>query len=311
MRILVVGAGAVGGYFGGRLLEAGRDVTFLVRPKRAAKLAQSGLVITSRFGNAVLKPATILAEEISEPYDVVLLSCKAYDLESAIDSFAAAVGPRTVILPILNGMRHLDLLDARFGTARVLGGLCQIASNLDPDGHINHLNDTHLVVFGERDGSSSERVDAIAGLMAGAAFKSRTSSTILNDMWEKWVFLASLAGITCLMRAVVGDIVAAGSADLALELFEECGSIAKQAGYPPRTPFIERSRGVLTAAGSSLAASMLRDIERGGRIEADQIIGDLLRRSPANGKGAPLLQLVHAHLKVYESARQRLEAGTA
>lgn len=311
MRILVVGAGAVGGYFGGRLLEAGRDVTFLVRPKRAAILAQSGLVIASPFGNAILKPATIQTEEINEPYDLVLLSCKAYDLQSAIDSFAPAVGSETIILPILNGMRHLDLLDARFGSANVLGGLCQIASNLGPDGHINHLNDTHLVVFGERDGSSTARVEAIAGLMAGAAFKSRSSSTILNDMWEKWVFLASLAGITCLMRAVVGDIVAAGSADLALELFEECGSIAEQAGYPPRTTYIERTRGALTAAGSSLAASMLRDIERGGRIEADHVIGDLLARGPADGKGISLLQLVHAHLKVYESARKRLEAGAA
>ena len=208
-------------------------------------------------------------------------------------------------------MRHLDLLDTRFGSDNVLGGLCQIASNLDADGHINHLNDTHLVVFGERDGRSSARVEAIAGLMAGAVFKSRASSTILNDMWEKWVFLAALAGITCLMRAAIGDIVTAGSASIALELFKECGSIAEQAGYPPRMPFIERSRGVLTAAGSSLAASMLRDIERGGRIEAEQIIGDLLRRNPANGKDTPLLQLVHAHLKVYESARLRLETETA
>jgi 2-dehydropantoate 2-reductase len=311
MRILVVGAGAVGGYFGGRLLEAGRDVTFLVRPKRAERLARSGLVIRSRFGDALLKPVTILAEEIGEPYDLVLLSCKAYDLESAIDSCAPAVGSRTLILPLMNGMRHLDLLDARFGQARVLGGLCQIASNLDADGHIRHLNDTHLLHFGERDGSSSARVDALAGLMSPALFKSRPSSTILHDMWEKWVFLASLAGITCLMRAVIGDIVAAGSADLALELFRECGSIAEQAGFPPRPPFIERSRGVLTAAGSSLAASMLRDIERGGRIESDQIIGDLLARDPANGKDSPLLRLVQAHLRVYESARQRLEAGTA
>src|SRR5450631_4366662 len=136
MRVLVVGAGAVGGYFGGRLLSAGNDVTFLVRPKRAAQIAVSGLVIKSSTGDTTVKAPTILAEQINQPFDVVLLSCKAYDLDAAIDSFAPAVGPHTVILPLLNGMRQLDLLDRRFGVEKVLGGLCQIAGTLDADGRI-------------------------------------------------------------------------------------------------------------------------------------------------------------------------------
>lgn len=308
MRVLVVGAGAVGGYFGGRLRAAGSDVTFLVRPKRAAQIAANGLIITSSLGDALLQAPTVMTEDINQPFDLVLLSCKAYDLDAAMDSFAPAVGPHTVILPLLNGMRHLERLDARFGAGKVLGGLCQIASTLDSDGRILHLNEMHLVVFGERDGSRSARVDAIAALMAGAAFESRASDAIMLEMWEKWVFLAALAGITCLMRSAVGDMEATGNADLALTILDECRSIAEQAGYAPRPAFLERIRGVLTAPGSTLTASMLRDVERNGPTEADHVIGDLLARAAADCNEHPLLTLAYAHLRAYEARRLRQEA---
>ncbi|MBX9583177.1 MAG: ketopantoate reductase family protein, partial [Gemmataceae bacterium] len=202
MRFLVVGAGAMGGYFGGRLLEAGRDVTFLVRPARAEKLAAAGLVITSPAGDAHL-PATptVLAADLREPFDVVLLSCKAYDLDGAMDSFAPAVGPGTAVVPLLNGLRHLDALDARFGPDRVLGGSCFISAKLDPAGRVVHLSDVHRLVFGERPGGRSPRVDAIARGMAGAKFEAAASDDVAQEMWEKWVFLAALAGMTCLTRA--------------------------------------------------------------------------------------------------------------
>ena len=132
MRILVVGAGAIGGYFGGRLLQAGNDVTFLVRPKRASELASAGLVIKSPGGDVTLKnPPTVQADKLAETFDVVLLSCKAFDLEDAIKSFAPAVGPQTAIIPLLNGMLHLNVLDQKFGADRVLGGLCAIAVTLN------------------------------------------------------------------------------------------------------------------------------------------------------------------------------------
>src|SRR3979411_3179995 len=116
MRILVVGAGAIGGYFGGRLLQAGRDVTFLVRPKRASELASAGLVIKSPLGAVTLKnPPTVQADKLNEQFDVVLLSCKAFDLEDAIKSFAPAVGPQTAIIPLLNGLLHLHVLHGKVG----------------------------------------------------------------------------------------------------------------------------------------------------------------------------------------------------
>ncbi len=312
MRILVVGAGAIGGYFGGRLKQAGRDVTFLVRQRRAAQLAKTGLVIRSRYGDVDLPPPpTVAAETLREHYDLILLSCKAYDLASAIDSFAPAVGPNTAILPMLNGMAHMDLLAARFGAGAVLGGQCVISTTLDAEGRILHLNDTHGLSFGECDGSISARASAIAATLSGARFESRLSDAILQEMWEKWVLISTMAGITCLMRAPVGDIVAADAADLALAMLGECSAIATAQGFAPRAPTMVRNRSMLTQPGSAFAASMLRDIERGAPIEADHIVGDLLRRGGGEVRGTALLPIAYAHLKAYEARRAREKAAAA
>jgi 2-dehydropantoate 2-reductase len=311
MRFLIVGAGAIGGYFGGRLLEAGRDVTFLVRPRRAAELASTGLAIRSRFGDAVLPaPPHLLADQLGKPFDVILLSCKAYDLDDAMSSFAPAVGAETVILPLLNGMRHLDALDARFGPSRVLGGECVISATLDADDRVVHLNDMHSLIFGERDGVRSARTEAIGAAFAGATFDGRASDAILQEMWEKWVFIATAAGINCLMRASVGDIVAVGAAELAVALLDECAAVAVRQGFAPRPEFLDRTRRTFTTPGSPLTASMLRDIERGAPIEADQILGDLLRRAEG-GEATPLLRLACVHVAAYEARRARERAQQA
>jgi 2-dehydropantoate 2-reductase len=306
MRILVVGAGAIGGYFGGRLAQAGRDVTFLVRPRRAAELARTGLVIKSPAGDAVVpQPRTVTADALREPFDLVLLSCKAYDLDGAIGAFAPAVGAGTAILPLLNGMRHLDVLDARFGRAHVLGGECIIAATVDPGGTIVHLNREHQLAFGDRDGADADRIAAIAAVMTGAGFDARVSDAIVQEMWEKWVFLATLAGATCLMRAAVGDIAQApGGTAMVLGMLEACGAVARASGHPPRAAFAARARAMLTDAGSSLTASMLRDIERGAPIEAEHIVGDLIQRGEEAGDLA-LLRLAYTHLRAYEIRRQR------
>jgi 2-dehydropantoate 2-reductase len=299
-----VGAGGVGGYFGGRLLEAGRDVTFLVRPARAARLESDGLRICSTFGDVhIANPPTVIADALHEAFDVVLLSCKAYDLEAAMESVAGGVGTTTAIVPLLNGMKHLDSLDGRFGADRVMGGRCLISAAVEADGTIAHFNNIHVITFGERDGSSSARVDAIAGVLGGAKFESHASGQILLDMWEKWVFIAAGAGINCLMRATVGEIEAAGGAPLANALLEECAAVATAAGYPPSAGAIARSRVMLTTAGSGIMASMLRDIERGGPTEAEHVVGDLLRRGRELAVPTHLLEVVHVHLRAYEVRR--------
>ncbi len=311
MRILVVGAGAIGGYFGGRLLQAGRDVTFLVRPRRAALLGEHGLTIRSRFGDFHRpSPPVVTEDRLNAAFDLVILSCKAYDLDGAIASMAKAVGPQTAILPLLNGMRHLDVLADRFGAERVLGGLCVISTTLEASGAIVHLNDIHSLTFGELDGSRSQRIEAIAAALSNAGFDAQLSAEIRQDMWEKWLFIATAAGITCLMRAAIGDIVAAGGADLATGLLDECAAVATAQGFPPRQALLERARATVTAPGSPLTASMLRDIEGGMPVEGDHILGDLLRRA-AKADDRSLLRIACLHVKSYAARRERGEATSA
>jgi len=306
MRILVVGAGAIGGFFGGRLLQAGCDVTFLVRPRRASELAASGLVIKSPNGDATLpNPPTIQADKLNEKFDVVLLSCKAFDLEDAIRSFSPAVGPHTAIIPLLNGMRHIDVLDARFGKERVLGGQCGIAATLDEHRHVVQLAPVfQSLTFGERDRSMSDRVRAIAGNFAPAKIGSQASENIMQEMWEKWVMLTSLAASTSLMRAAVGHILAApGGRDFILGVRDECIAVAKAADHAPREAFVTRMTGMLTAEGSPLTASMFRDIKAGAPVEADHVVGDMIARGDAAKVPVPRLRVAYTHLKAYESQR--------
>ena len=304
MRVLVVGAGAIGGYFGGRMLQAGRDVTFLVRPKRAGELASAGLVIKSPNGDVTLKnPPTVQADTIKDKFDVVVLSCKAYDLDDAIKSFAPAVGPQTSIIPMLNGMMHLDTLDRAFGRERVLGGLCAIAVTLNEQREVVQLQPLQTLGFGERDGGKSDRVRAIAeafSVVNGAL----PSENVIQDMWEKWVFLASIAASTSLMRAPIGAIVAApGGKDFLLGILDECTAVAKAAGHEPGGPFFQRIKGMLTAEGSPGTASMFRDIKAGGKVEADHVIGDMIARADAAKIPVPKLRTAYTHLKAYENVR--------
>ncbi|HEY0329712.1 MAG TPA: 2-dehydropantoate 2-reductase [Rhodopseudomonas sp.] len=306
MRILVVGAGAIGGYFGGRLLQAGRDVTFLVRPKRAAELKADGLVIKSPLGDVTLPdPPTVLATDLKQPFDLILLSCKAFDLDDAIASFAPAVGPDTAILPLLNGMAHLDVLEHKFGAERVLGGQCVVAATLNVQRQVVQLAPMHSITFGERDGAMSARAAAIGAVLSGAMFEVHASPAILQEMWEKWVFLATLAGVTSAMRAPVGIVLAAaGGADFILGVLDECTAVAEAAGYPPRGPFLERTRGMVTAAGSPLTASMFRDIQAGAAIESEHVIGDLIARGDAAKTPLPRLRVIFTHLQAYQLQRR-------
>jgi len=306
MKILMVGAGALSGYFGGRLLQAGHDVTFLVRPARAAQIAASGLVIRSPFGDVRLtSPRTLLAHQIKSHHDLVIVGCKAYDLEAAITAFAPAVGSDTAILPLLNGLRHLDRLTERFGYGKVLGGLGLISATLDESGEVHHLSREHTLEFGELDGVRSPRIEAVAATFASANFDSLPSERILHSMWEKWIHIATLAGATGLLRASVGDIVQAGAQDVALKLLNECSRIAAHNGFLPSAEAVGRTRATVTAAGSTLSASLLKDIERGGLTEGDHILGDFLRRGRWSTADTVLLPLAYAQLRSYEARRAR------
>jgi 2-dehydropantoate 2-reductase len=302
MRLLVVGAGSTGGYFGGRLAQAGRDVAFLVRPARAAQLRKNGLCITSPHGDATLHPKLITADAIAHSFDAVLLTVKGFQLEAALDDVAPAIGPETMILPVLNGMRHMDVIARRFSRQNLVGCALKVATLLDDEGRIVQLAPFQDLAYGELGGSLTSRIGALDAFMRGADIGARLSTEISREMWEKWIMLAALGAITCLMRATIGEIESCpGGAPFALQLLDEVVTIVKAVGEPPSETFVASAREQLTAKGSPFASSMFRDLQRNRRIELEEIVGDLLRRGSQAGITAPLLSVACIHLRVYQN----------
>jgi len=302
MRLLVVGAGSTGGYFGGRLVQAGRDVTFLVRPGRAARLRETGLQILSPHGDVTVVPTLVTAGGITGPFDAVLLTVKAFSLDAALDDLAPAVGPETMILPVLNGMQHMDRLTARFGEAAVAGCVCKVATILDDQGRIVQLTKLHDLAYGELNGASSPRARQLDTFMQNAGFDARLSPAIGREMWEKWVLLATMGGITCLMRGNVGEIAAAaGGVDFVHGFLNEVVAVITAVGQKPGEAFLADARALLTAKGSTQTSSMYRDLQKGSPIEADQILGDLLNRARRAGVPTPLLAIAHTQLAIYQN----------
>jgi 2-dehydropantoate 2-reductase len=302
MRILVVGAGSIGGYFGGRLAVAGRDVTFMVRAARAAQLQRDGMSIVSQYGDFTFAPKTISASEITAPYDVVLLAVKAYSLDAAMKDFAPAVGLQTMILPLLNGMRHIDALVARFGDDTVLGGTTYISTDLDSAGRILHLGPLQDLMYGERSRAVTPRIQALKALLSNATFVETLSPDIVAFMWRKWMMLAALASITCLLRGTIGEVAATPEGlKTAHAIIDECAAIASAEGYLMPLDYLEETHQRLTKQGSDLTASMYRDLQKGAPVEVDQIIGDLLRRGDLHGVDAPLLRAACVQLGIYQA----------
>ena len=301
MRTLFVGAGAAGGYFGGRLAQVGRDVTFLVRPARAAALAERGLRIKDPDGETAIGVRTVTAGAIDGQYDVIVVAVKSYALEQAIADLTPAVGPDTVIVPVLNGMRHLDALRAAFGDHRVWGGVCMIHATLDDAGDVVQLTDLARLAYGPLQGGADAR--AVEEALSGAGFDSEFATTIVRDMWEKWVFLASLGAATTLMRATVGDINAApGGPAFGEGIAAEVVAIATAAGHPPREGAVAfLQAGIATTA--PMTSSMYRDMVRGLPVEADEIVGDLVAYADKNGVAAPLLSAAYTNLAIYAARR--------
>lgn len=304
MRILCLGAGAVGGYFCGRLAEGGADVTFLVREARQKNIAEHGLRIESQVGNFTGPVQTVTAAQLRGPYDVVVLTCKAYDLDVSMDAIAPAVGPNTVILPLLNGIAHIEILNKRFGKDKVFGGVARIAATLTPDGVIKHLNDWRFVIFGEQDGTMTPRAQALKAAFDKTSVVATLVPDIMQKMWEKIVHLATVAGLTASMRANLGEIARTkhGMAIMAT-FFERNLAIGRAEGFTFDDKFIADFRPLITSKDSPHAASMMRDVERKGPIEANHIIGFLLERAEANGIDAEMHRLIFTNLQAYEERR--------
>jgi 2-dehydropantoate 2-reductase len=304
MRILCLGAGAIGGYFGGRLVEGGAGVEFLVREKRQKQLRADGLRIESKFGNVQVPVTAVTNKEAEGAYDIVLLTCKAYDLANAMEAIAPFVGVKTAVLPLLNGVAHIEVLNAKFGKERVLGGVAKIAATLTPDGLIKHLNDWRYITFGEQGGEMSPRVLGLKEAFDRTSVVASAVPNIMQAMWEKVVHLSTVAGMTCAMRASVGDIArTCDGTELMIELLERNAEIAGREGHRPSDAFLAEYRQLFHDETSTYTASMLRDIERNGPVEADHILGFMLEKAKQHRVDPSLHRFIYAHLQAYEQRR--------
>ena len=306
MKILILGAGAVGGYWGARLHQSGTDVTFLLREKRAEKVKREGLVVKSAKGDAVLPVKVVTKASEGGPYDVVVLACKAYDLDSAIASIAPAVAEATTIVPMLNGHAHFATLDARFGAEKVAGGLARISGMLGPNGEILHSGASG-VSFGERDGKPARpALVALEAASKKAGIDGGVNANINQDLWDKWIMLGSIASMCSAMRGNVGDIMETeDGAALMAEILEECRKVAASEGHAPSEKVLAGIKSGLTQKGSKNVASILGDLEKGGPVESKQVVGDMLARARKAGIAAPNLRFAYAHLQAYEARRTR------
>ena len=314
MRILVLGAGAIGGYFGGRLVQAGGDVAFLVRERRAGQLRERGIVVRSPHGDFAVPARAVVRAADAGRVDLAIVTCKSYDLDSAIESIAPAVGASTCVLPLLNGVAHIDRLVAAFGAARVAAGSCAIPATLAADGEIVHLGTFHSIVFGRLAATAADadaRLEALRELYAKTPVPVEVASDMMGALWEKFVGLAALAAMTCLMRASVGDIVSTDDGEaLVDEAFTACTRTAAAEGHRPRDAAVQRFRAMLVDRSSTLTASMLRDLEAGGRTEGAHIVGDMLRRARAAGIDPGPLRAAWCHLQAAERVRERALAAS-
>lgn len=307
MKVLVLGAGGVGGVVGGRLLAHGADVSFVVREHRKAQLAREGLRIESPLGNLHLQARALLASELQPEFDVVVMACKAYDLGSAIATVRSGVSNRTAILPLLNGLAHLERLNEIFGKEHVLGGSAKMQVALSSTGVVRQLNDWQTLTFGEQDGRLTPRVVALREMIQKTGIEAQLSTDIFRDMWMKMVHLATVAGMTCMMRANVGEIVRTPEGGELLKRFlHRNADIAAHFGYRPDEKFMASYLALFSDSASRYEASMARDLEKGGQVESEQILGDMLKRCRQAVVPDDLHLAAYTHVKAYE---QRRDAG--
>jgi len=304
MRVLFVGAGSVGGLFGSLLLDAGVDVSFLVRHHRRAQLLQSGLAIASSVADGSVRRLavrTVVRDDVPAS-DLVVFAVRAPDLDAAIEEARPAVGASTIVLPLLNGMRHLAPLTEHFGD-RVLGGVAVAGVMSGPDHVVRRLSEDASITFGELTGGASERCADLAARFRPAAFRTVVSSTITQDMWEKWIFMAAGGAATVLLGGPIGTVIAVpGGLETVEAVLAEACAVAAAAGHPPRPAAVESIRHTLTRPGSPFTTSMYRDFAIGRRTEVEPVLGGLLDEARALGVDVPLLASAAVRLRVHEAS---------
>jgi 2-dehydropantoate 2-reductase len=306
MRFLILGAGGIGGYFGGMAAFAGQDVTFLVRERRAQSLRRQAMTILMPDTRRVeIEPVLLVDNAPAAPFDVVVLSCKAYDLDSALNAIEPRLSPHTVVLPLLNGLAHYAAIDERLSAERVLGGFAQIGVTLRADGMIQRMSEGASIILGSRHPAVTDiATRSIARALSNDYAEAKVSPNLAAETWAKFAYLGALAVSTCLLRGAVAEIQATDHGkSLLAAIFQEICSIAAAEGFPLDERWVSERRRLFETISLSESSSMYRDLLAGNQVESDHIIGDLLRRAEASGVATPYVAAAYCQLQVYENSR--------
>ena len=299
MKVLVLGAGAVGGYFGGRMAEVGMDVTFLVRDKRKQKLEKTGLIIKSPKGDFSISPTLVTVDKVDSIFDVIVLTNKAYDLDEILQTpFPVKEG--STIIPLLNGYAHIEKLRSKFPNARLFGGIAHIFSTLSKEGEIHHFNDIHSLTFGHLNNADETDGRKFFDACSSANFSIKYSDNITVHLWHKWILIATVAGATTLFNATIGEIASTKHGRSFInDLHGECINIAKSEKIEINADELTQQSHFLSDKQSTWNSSMRRDMLNNSKIECAHIFLELIKIADKNNVLCPSLKTVMTNGEIY------------
>lgn len=304
MKILVVGAGAIGGYFGGRLLEKGEDVTFLVRENRRKQLEKTGLIIESINGDIAIQPPMILAGENEDKFDVILITTKSYQLRGAIEDIRPHLKKDGMVLPLLNGVSHVDELIEAFGDDAVIGGLCFIETTLDANGTVVQPSPMNQLVYGERTGERTPRIEWLESTFKGTKADFILSENINQDMWHKYMFITAMSGVTSLMGSSIGPITELESGKrITIALLNEISNVMTKMDAPIQKDIAKIQFNRICELKRGMKSSMQRDMEKSLPTEAEHLQGFIIKKARELQLSVPILDTIYTKLSLYEEQR--------
>lgn len=305
MKIAIMGAGGVGGYFGAKLAASGEEVHFIARGEHLAAMRNRGLQLYSATGDVLVKPvrATDKPAEVGSA-DLVIVAVKLWSTEDALRDARPLVGPNSAVVSFQNGVVATDLIAKAYGKARTLGGVASIAAVIESPGVIRHTGTMAILSVGELDGKISPRCQAFIGACTKAAIQARASEAIEKAIWEKYVFLVAASGMTCLTRLPLGPIREdSDTRALIAQLMSEVVAVGKAKGVALDSDLVERLMQRLDSMPREMVASMLGDLERGNRLELPWLAGGVVQMGKALGVPTPANSFLHAALKHYINGR--------
>ncbi len=298
MKILILGAGAIGGFFGAHLMKSGANVSFLVREKRKDKLKKSGINILSNNRKFKVNPKLLEKNLSSHHFDVIILTNKSYDLIEAIREIKPYVNT-TVIIPLLNGMAHYDILDKEFGKEKIFGGTAYISTAMNNYGSIQQVTSRASIKFGPRTQKYINIANDFYEICKETEFECDFSDHIELDLWRKYVLIGATAASTVLFQKTIGEINATTyGKSLITKIHEECRNIVLSKGYDIGIEAKNYNLKLITDKGSLLKASMLRDFESGKKTECEHILGYLIELAKRNNVQCDLVKAAHTRIQV-------------